>query len=275
MPTDNPDSPQKIALGKRLFTEPRLSVTGQHSCASCHQPDRHFTDGEKVAIGATGQSHTRNTPTLYNVAYHASFGWSDAGLTTLEAQHLVPLLNTEPVELGYTEAHLHALLNSRNYATEFADVFPTSQITTIHLAQALASYVRSIRAPLSAFDRYLFFGDEGALSVDARVGLTLFFSDRLGCTHCHASFNFSGPIAHQVQRAEPVFHVMGVSNSTEAFRAPTLRMVQHTAPYMHDGSIATLRDVIAHYQQIDSERVPDFELSETEIGQLIEFLRAL
>lgn len=102
VPANNPASASKIELGKRLFSEGALSATGEFSCASCHQPQQHFTDGLAVARGATGELHSRNTPTLYNVAYNASFGWDDQGIDTLEAQHLIPLENTDPVEMGFS-----------------------------------------------------------------------------------------------------------------------------------------------------------------------------
>ncbi len=280
IPATNPLTSDKVTLGKRLFSETALSTTGRYSCASCHDPAQHFTDGRPVAIGATGQRHTRNTPTLYNVGYNASFGWEDLGLEDLEAQHYVPLFNTAPVEMGYTDDLLLRLIRGNevqqeDYAAQFASAFPGEEITTAHLVAAIASYVRTIRAPVSAFDRYLFFDDKSNFDKDAEAGLILFFSARLGCANCHASFNFSGSVVHQQQQALPVFHVMGVSGSTVGIRAPTLRAVAHTGPYMHDGSITSLDEVIRHYENADSERVPEFTLTNDERLQLVAFLKTL
>ena len=109
VPADNPMSDAKVALGLALFGDSRLSVTGAYSCASCHRPELAFTDGLPSAVGATGQLHARNTPSLFNVAYNASFGWADPNTRTLEAQHLIPMYNTEPVELGLNEEQVARL----------------------------------------------------------------------------------------------------------------------------------------------------------------------
>ncbi len=284
IPADNALTADKIALGKRLFSETALSATDTYSCASCHQPDRHFTDGLPHAVGATGEHHTRNTPTLYNVAFNASYGWEDLGLTTLEAQHAVPLFNTTPVEMGYDESRLEQLALDETYREDFASAFGNSDgdsganpelFSTSNVIKALASYVRTITPPLAAFDAYLFDDDKTALTEGAVAGLVLFFSDRLGCAQCHATLNFSGPINHAVQTAPPVFHVTAVGGTNQAFRAPTLRMIKHTAPYMHDGSLTTLAQVVQHYQQIRVERVPEFSLTDKEARQLIAFLESL
>lgn len=272
LPEDNPPSEAKIALGQRLFHETALSVNATRSCASCHQPERHFTDGLARAVGALGDEHPHNTPTLYNVAYNTSLGWGDDGLTSLEQQHRVPLFNRAPVEMGYRDEFVTRLEEDASYVAAFEAAFGAG-ITTDRIILALASYVRTIRAPQSAFDRYLFYDE--ALDADADAGLSLFFSERLGCATCHASFTLSGPINHAEQKAAPVFHITGVGGSSRAWRAPTLRMVSETGPYMHDGSIPDLAGVLRHYETTDAERVPDFSLSEAERHQLIAFLKTL
>ncbi len=272
IPTDNALTPARISLGQRLFHDPALSVNGSTSCATCHQPERHFTDGRPRAIGALGGEHPHNTPTLYNTAYNASFGWRDEGLTSLESQHRVPLFNQTPVEMGYEDEFAERLAADPTYVNAFAAAYGMP-ITTARIIKALASYVRTLTPPETAFDRYLFYDEP--LDATARNGMTLFFSERLGCGSCHAAFTLSGPIHHGDQRAEPVFHVTAVGGSGTAFRAPTLRAVQHTAPYMHDGSLATLEDVIRHYETTDAERVPEFVLSRTERSALAAFLRTL
>ena len=279
-PTDNPSTLAKVRLGERLFDEPLLSAQGTMSCATCHQPERHFTDGQAVAIGVDGAPHQRNTPTLYNVGYNASYGWSDDGIYRLEAQLLIPLGNRHPQEMGFDHHTLPRLLQEDGYADLFAQAFAGEQISVTHLTAALASYLRSLAAPVSAFDRHLFFDDSTALSDAAKRGLDLFFSPSLGCASCHASFNLSGPVRHQRSTAAPVFHVMGVGGSPLAFRAPTLRSVVHTAPYMHDGSVPTLAAVVARYENIAAlrlphDRVPQFTLTDAQRGDLVAFLGSL
>ena len=272
-PEDNPSSAAKVALGEALFSDTQLSGNGTYSCATCHKPEAHFTDGLEVAIGATGELHSRHTPTLYNVAYHASFGWDDTALTSLEDQHIVPLTNKAPVEMGFRD---DLLLNIEGtYSTQFERAFPDESLSLNTVVKAIAAYVRTIRAPESAWDRYVYFDEQEALSAEAKAGMALFFSERLGCSHCHGSFNFSGPLKHLVEQAEPVFHHTGVAGSELSFRAPTLRAIQHTAPYMHAGQLDSLRDVLSHYEQTEAERVPDFKLTEQERIELISFLEAL
>ena len=277
VPKDNPLTPEKIALGHQLFSDTRLSVNGTYSCATCHIPDQHFTDGKALAVGATGAQLPRNTPTLYNVAFNASFGWSDLGITELEDQHLIPLLSTAPIEMGFNQSQLDALNQDPALVGQFADAFgdPVAEISIDHIVAALASYIRTIRAPRSAFDRYLFFDRKDALSGLAQEGMTLFFAEEIGCATCHASLSFSGPVRHATQVAEPVFHNTGIDAEGAAFRAPTLRAIKHTAPYMHDGSIQTLEQVVQHYEQVDVERVPDFALNEQQRRALVAFLESL
>lgn len=273
VPSDNPMTPEKIALGKALFSDTRLSLTGQYSCASCHNPSNHFTDGLTVAIGVNGDMHSRHTPTLYNAAYHSSFGWDDASLTTLEAQHIVPLTNDQPVEMGFTEQLLPDIQSA--YQTELEAVFPKEPLSLALIVKAIATYVRTLRPPESAWDRYVYFDKQDALSPQAKTGMALFFSDRLGCAHCHSSFNFSGPLTFANTHAEPVFHHTGVAGVDDTFRAPTLRAINYTAPYMHAGQLKSLDDVIQHYETTEAERIPDFRLNAQERAALISFLKTL
>lgn len=284
-PANNPANAVKIDLGQRLFFETALSVNASYSCASCHDPENHYTDGRKVAVGATGQLHSRNTPTLYNVGYGASFGWDDQGIFELEQQHLIPLLNTNPIEMGYIPEYGSRLRHQPAYAEMFALAFPgqqrTNETNLTLITRALASYVRTIRHPDNQFDQYIFGDDPNALSNPAKAGLELFTSPRLGCSNCHNSFNLSGPVVYlnQVNAPDqvnaPEFHHTGVDGSTHKFRAPTLRAIRHTAPYMHAGNLSTLDDVLQHYQSTTAPAVPRFSLTPTEHAQLIAFLKTL
>jgi len=318
VPADNPMSVAKVAFGERLFFDGRLSVTGAYSCASCHDPALAFTDGRVTAIGATGEHHTRNTPTLINVAYAASFGWSDPSLTTLEAQHRVPMFNHAPVELGLDQVlsqRLSELSVDDAIAALHEAAFPgaDASITLDQIIQALASYVRTLIAADSAFDGYLY-RDADALTVEARRGMRLFFSERTNCSLCHASFNLSGPVVQQgIPVPKSVFHNTGLYNiegsgrypdiglalhtgraaDMGAFRAPTLRNVAVTAPYMHDGSLPTLEAVIDFYNAggrlietgplagdgrvnpYKRKEIRVLELSEQDKADLVAFLESL
>lgn len=272
VPADNPMTAGKVAFGERLFFDARLSVTGAYSCASCHLPGLAFTDGRTTAIGATGEDHTRNTPTLINVAYAATFSWADPSLTSLEQQHRVPMLNHAPVEMGLDQVlplRLQDLGSDELIAQLHREAFPDAdaEITLTQVVQAIASYVRTLISADSAFDRYLYWGED-TLPSDAKRGMKLFFSERTNCSLCHASFNLSGPVRQQgVVDPRPVFHNTGLYNiggtgrypdpgleahthngaDMGAFRAPTLRNIAITAPYMHDGSITTLAEVVDFY----------------------------
>jgi cytochrome c peroxidase len=289
-------SEAKVTLGGLLFADTRLSVTGDYSCASCHRPALAFTDGRATAVGATGQRHRRNTPSLLNVAYNASFGWADPTTTTLEAQHRIPMFNADPVELGTDAARmLDALRADESFMARARAAFGTVPLDLDRVIDALASYVRSLIVADSPFDRHLYYDEE--LNPAARQGLQLFFSERLGCSQCHASFNLSGPVrTAAMPDVELVFHNTGLTARTldrglgmhtgrpeddGAFRAPSLRNVARTAPYMHDGSLPTLQAVVAFYASGGRDHpnkraeLRSFTLSDSETDALIAFLESL
>ncbi len=317
VPDDNPMSGEKVALGRRLFYEPRLSITGAYSCASCHQQSRAFTDGRARAIGATGQAHPRSSMTLGNVAYAATLQWAEPGLRSLEAQATGPLLNEHPVEMGLKGREAEALRGleaDASYRRDFARAFPGegAPINLDNLARALASFERTLISGRSAFDRRVFDDDGAAMSESARRGMALFFSERIGCAQCHSGINFSGPVRHAgAEQAQPVFantalynadgngrypeSAAGLAASTGRetdhgrFRVPSLRNVAVTAPYMHDGSLATLDDVIDHYaaggrqaplgpaapNRYRDARLAPFQITTMERADLVAFLRSL
>ncbi|NJN50844.1 MAG: di-heme enzyme [Gammaproteobacteria bacterium] len=258
VPVGNPMTPAKVALGERLFSDPRLSLTGTWSCASCHDPARAFTDGRTRAVGATGEVHARNTPTLVNAAYGASLGWLADAPQTLEAQHRIPLTNRHPVELGFESTA--ALAEDQAVRALYPDGFGIDELIDV-----LASYTRTLIFADSPFDRYVYYG-EPVLSEPARQGLMLFLSPRTGCSECHRGFTLSGPSVHALSPdTQPAFH--------DGVRAPTLRNVAVTGPYLHDGSIETLAGVIDFYaSQGRGEPVP---LSAEERGALVAFMKAL
>ena len=193
VPADNPMSQPKVELGRRLFFEPKLSVTGRYSCASCHDPGRSYADARAQARGATGQTLPHNAMALVNVAYNVSFGWDQPRLRSLEAQMLVPLMNEHPVELGLrgrAAAVCAQLAQQPEYARGFAQAFPgeATPVTLANLIRAIAAFERTLIFGRSPFDRYVFEGEHTALSPQAKRGMALFFSARAGCSSCHSGF---------------------------------------------------------------------------------------
>lgn len=275
VPKDNPMTEAKVALGRYLFFDKRLSGNQTQSCGSCHAQRLAFSDGLARAVGSTGQMHPRGSMALVNVAYNSTLAWVNPALLTLEQQLPLPLFGEHPVELGATGKEDEILMRLRTdarYVELFRDAFPgqASPFSFPNVIQALASFTRSLISGNSPFDRYAFRQDRSALGASALAGMRLFFSERLECFHCHGGFNFSASTTHEGSVFEEIaFHNNGLYNvgGTGAyppdnpglfqftgdrrdlgkFRAPTLRNIAVTAPYMHDGSLATLEEVLDFY----------------------------
>jgi cytochrome c peroxidase len=282
VPLDNPLSEAGVRLGRTLFFDPDLSADRSLSCASCHQPGRHFTDGRARAVGIGGHEGRRNVPSVLNVAYGRSFFW-DGRAGSLEEQILEPIQSDAELGLGLI-ALVHRLSARESYPPAFRDAFGDAAITPDRVARAIAGYLRTLRSGNAPIDRFLY-GDTRSLSPDARRGFRLFVG-RANCGVCHTIPLFTD---HQ-------FHNTGISWGSEdtgrlavtgqesdrgSFKTPSLRNVAGTAPYMHDGSIGTLEEVIEHYDRggtpnprLDEEIRP-LRLSPDEKRQLIAFLRAL
>ncbi|MBL0697345.1 methanobactin export MATE transporter MbnM [Comamonas sp. JC664] len=275
VPADNPMTEAKVQLGRRLFYDVRLSQNGTQSCASCHEQARAFTDGRATSVGSTGHVHRRNSQGLANVAYATSLTWANPALTSLESQALVPLFGKEPVELGFGDREpelLERLRSDAALAAEFRGAFPDAvePVSLATLTRALASFQRSLISGGSAYDRYIYGNEVEAMTRQQKRGMELFFSERLECDHCHSGFNFQDATVHETT-FEPIlpFHNTGLYNEDGQgtypavdpglieltgraedmgrFRAPSLRNVAVTGPYMHDGSLETLSDVLDHY----------------------------
>jgi cytochrome c peroxidase len=278
-------SEPKVALGRRLFFDPQLSITGRYSCASCHDPARAFTDGRPVAVGALGDELPRNAMSLANVAYNISFGWLKPGASTLETQMRQPLLNTHPVELGLTGCEDSAaaqLAADPTYATAFAAAFPNEGPPTTfdHLIKAIAAFERTLISGDSPFDRYVFLGDHTALSNQAKRGMALFFSRTAGCASCHTGFNFTGTWRDsEGETGKAAFASNGVT--AQPMRVPTLRNIALSGPYMHDGRFPTLDAVLDHYFGLGERairydpRLPRVSLDMQQKADLIAFLTSL
>lgn len=284
VPEDNPLTKDKVALGRRLFFDRRLSRDYTLSCAGCHDPARGFTDGKAVSEGVFHRRGTRNVPTLVNRGYGAAFFW-DGRVSNLEEQVLQPILSSVEMDMS-TEEAVSRLQRDRHYRAEFQQAFG-SEVNRDDLARALASFVRTILSGDSPYDRHLN-GDQNALSADAREGL-LIFRGKGNCITCHVGPNLTDERFHNTGIAwrdgkltDPGrFAVTRKDQDRGAFKPPTLREIKRTAPYMHDGSLKTLEDVIDYYDRggnrnpyLDSELRP-LRLTSEEKRVLISFLRSL
>jgi cytochrome c peroxidase len=276
VPADNPMSEAKVALGRKLFFDTRLSVSGRDSCASCHDPAKSFTDGRAASVGATGDKTAHSSMALVNVAYNLSFGWGKPNVRTLEQQMLEPMLNEHPLELGLKgrETHVAAELGrDPHYAAAFAASFPDAAggVRFEHIVKAIAAYERTLISGSSPFDAYVFRGEHDALPANAKRGMALFFSQRTGCSGCHSGFNFAGNwVDAQGATGEASFERNGVGDT--AMRVPTLRNIALTAPYMHDGRFPSLAAVLDHYVAVDRKGL---SLSADERSDLLAFLDSL
>lgn len=309
VPQHNPMSDAKVALGRALFYDKALSFNGEVACASCHQQQFAFSDPRQFSVGAQNETTKRNSLALVNVAYNGSLTWAHNGLDEIEQQILIPLFTEHPIEMGVTgnEQQILKALDSEKYSLLSEEAFGQALDFDV-IVQALASFVRSLTSFNSDFDRYTYQMQDDALSESAIRGLDLFFSERLECFHCHGGFNFTQSSKHDFQQLDlRPFHHTGLYNTDVQgaypesdqglieitqqasdmgrFRAPTLRNIAVTAPYMHDGSIATLSDVIDFYAQggrgkgkhspLKSIFVKGFELTEQEKQDLLAFLHSL
>ena len=264
-PPGNPLTADKVRLGRYLFYDKRMSTNGTSSCATCHRQELAFTDGRAQAVGATGQTHPRGSMSLVNVAYNQVFNWSNPNVRTLEEQALTPMFGTSPVELGVVRQELLGLIRSDPvYRTLFPLAFPgeANPYRIANVTRALASFERTILSAGSPYDRFHLAGREDAIPESARRGEILFFLDYGGpaCFRCHGGFNFNdtkefhntglynvaGPFSYPVPNLGLYQHTRKPADVGK-FKAPTLRNIALTAPYMHDGSIATLGEVVDHY----------------------------
>jgi len=267
-------------LGEKLFADTRLSGDGTRSCATCHQPDRAFTDGVALAAARRSTTLARNTPTLLNVGWARAFNW-DASATSLEVQAVRPI--TSRLELaGRFNEIVQSLETDPAMHHAFRQAFPQAvqPVSQTTLLAALAAYQRTLSAPLTAFDSWVG-GDASALSPSALRGFAIFVG-KGGCVACHSGWRMSDDALHDI--GLPLGDAPG--NAAEpgirAFKTPTLRAIASTAPYMHDGSIASLAGVIRHYADgvvrrrgLSHNMPTQLELAPVERGDLVAFLEAL
>ena len=284
IPEDNPLTLDKVSLGRRLFSDTILSRNRRLACVTCHDPGRAFTDGRPVAVGIFGRTGTRHVPTLVNRGYGRAFFW-DGRIPRLDTQVLQPIRDRKEMDLPLGEA-VERLRDHDEYPALFQAAFGRA-ITTDDLGRALASYVRTILTGGSPFDHYMN-GERDALSKRALEGLRI-FRGKGNCTACHVGPTFTDERFHNTGVAwqdgelldQGRYQVTGTEDDRGAFKTPTLREVTRTAPYMHDGSLATLADVIEFYDRGGNENpfrdreLRPLSLTAAEKGALLAFLESL
>ena len=329
VPGNNPQTPAKIALGSRLFNDVRFSATGDVSCATCHAPDKAFTDSPlSVSEGINKLTGTRNAPTVVNAAFNATQFW-DGRSPDLEDQALHPFLNPVEMALPSHDVILEIVRDDDAYVKAFRDVFDVRarDITMKEVTMAIAAFERTQVSGDSPFDRWYFGGDQDAMSEAAVRGFATFLGNGR-CVSCHTIEQdhavFTDHLFHnigigindiqdkvpdlarafQVAKNEGIdvdvavltdpdtshlgrFAVDDQLSSMGGFKTPTLRNIAVTAPYMHDGSLATLREVVEHYNNGGVTNPDDpvnpylsggirpLNLTEQEIDDLVAFMEAL
>jgi cytochrome c peroxidase len=293
IPADNPPTADSIALGRKLFFDVRLSADDTVSCATCHNPQLSFTDGLPGSRGIGKKIGRRNAPTVLNSAYYSTYFW-DGRAASLEQQAGFPIAN--PDEMGQShELSIKKFEKIPEYKKEFELVYGPGRLTIEKIENALASYERTLLSGDSAFDRYYFTGDKTALSAEAVRGLKIFTDkNRANCVTCHTIqekfATFSDGKFHNLGagvNSKGELTDLGRYEQTKvevdkgAFRTPDLRNVAKTAPYMHDGSLKTLKDVVDFYDgggtsnpNLDKE-IKELKLSEREREDLVAFLESL
>jgi cytochrome c peroxidase len=280
-PADNPPTAAKVALGKRLFEDAELSSTGTIACRSCHDPKLAFTDGESTGKGVTGKPLVRHTPTLWNLAWSPLLFW-DGRAASLEDQIRFPV--EHPDEMGSTlENGVLRLQRHDSYVRAFAEAFPQDPtVTANNIAKALAAYERTLVSPPTRFDKWA--AGDATLTPSEVAGFRI-FTGKGRCSNCHSGFAFTdngfydiGLPSEDLGRGP----IVGLAVANHAFKVPTLRELAWTAPYMHDGSLGTLDDVVRIYEMggvhrpTRSNDLPEIiRLTDQERADLIAFLESL
>ncbi|MFB6469279.1 cytochrome-c peroxidase [Cytobacillus sp. Hz8] len=278
IPDDNALTDEKIELGNKLFFDPRLSGNNKLSCASCHATGAAFGDGLKTFIGFNGFKGPRNSPTIINAGYYEDYFW-DGRADSLEAQALGPIQAEHEMN-----SNLDQLIKELNgvpaYVSDFKNVFD-DKITADTIAKAIASFERTIVIKDTAFDQYLK-GDDNAISDEAKEGMKV-FAGKANCISCHAGATLSDNSYHNLGMTgdDGRFAVTNDKADKGKIRTPALRGVAHTAPYMHDGSLATLEDVVNYYNQgggNDTNKdslIQPLNLTDEEVSALVAFLESM
>jgi len=285
-PAENQTTPPRVELGKALFFDPRLSGNGTISCATCHNPSLGWSDGLRTGVGISGSVLGRATPTVLNTAYNTQFMW-DGRKKSLEDQALGPMKTPEEMKTDFSAAL--ALLNrTGGYRAMFHAAYPNEPISEETVAKAIAAFERTVVSKDSRFDRWIA-GDRSALTAQEYRGYKLFTDPAKGnCAVCHKPPNFTDNGFHNIGIAHAPgqedlgrFKIRPVAVSKGAFKTPTLRDIELTAPYFHSGSAATLAETVEHYARGGDDRsnvspeVRKLNLSAAEKADLVAFMKSL
>ena len=284
IPPGNPQTPAKIELGRKLFLDQRLSGRRLMSCATCHDPSKAYTDGRALAVGGSGFTLRRRTPSLLNAAYNRTQFW-DGRAKTLEEQALIPLLADNEMGMPGRKALLTRVQKIPEYRSEFREAFGR-EINLPDMARALAAFERTLVTPDSAFDRYET-GDKQALTDQQKRGLILFIG-KAACSQCHNGPNFTDSKFHRLgflpgQHANSDLGRFAITHDPAdryAFKTPSLRNASRQSHFMHDGSLASLEQVIEFYDDgggrgPKSKLLFKLDLADAEKADLLVFLRTL
>jgi len=280
-PKDDAYTPAKAALGKKLYFDTRLSVTSAQSCASCHNPGYGWGDGLAVGVGHGMARLGRHSPTIINAAWSSIFMW-DGRLATLEDQALGPIQSPGEMNMPIDDL-MHRLASIPEYKPLFDTAFPKDGMKVATLAKAIATYERTVVSERAPFDAWIG-GNEKAISEEAKHGFEL-FNGKAQCSACHEGWNFTnegfqdiGLPSADIGRGQFLPQVIKMQH---AFKTPSLREISRRSPYMHDGSLATLEDVIEHYDHggVDrpsrSDLMRPLDLTSQEKADLVAFLKTL
>jgi cytochrome c peroxidase len=283
IPSDNQPTQHRIDLGKMLFFDPILSRDSTVACGSCHFPEHKMTDARSLSVGIDSQTTFRNAMTILNVAYQPYLFW-DGGVPTLEQQVLAPISN--PHEMDY-DANLvvERLKKHPVYPQMFRDAYD-QEPTIYSLTRAIACYERTLFTGKSRYDRFLYYKDSSALSSSEQNGMKIFFGEQGECFHCHGEYNFTDYSfrnngLYEFYQDSGRARITLEPSDAGKFKVPSLRNVDLTAPYMHDGSLATLEEVVDHYNSggknnpNKSGLIKPLGLSDSEKQDLINFLKSL
>ncbi|QGM45039.1 methanobactin export MATE transporter MbnM [Methylocystis heyeri] len=320
VPADNPMSEAKFQLGRRLFYDKRLSGNGTLACSSCHLQERAFTDGRMTGTGSTGENTPRNPPSIVNSAWHGTYTWANPALVTLESQMGNPLFGERPIEMGVNDKNKAEIVArfraDADYAKRFREAFPekADPVSFETIVKAIAAFQRGVISFDSRYDQYL----QGRIKLTEQEqrGHDLYFGEKAECHHCHGSVNLDDQFVHaKTREAETPFHntglydtdgkgaypypnrglfdITGDPEDMGKFRAPSLRNIAVTAPYMHDGTVATLEEVVDIYSRggrkietgpsagdgaaspLKSSLIVKIDMTPQEKADLLAFLRTL
>jgi cytochrome c peroxidase len=277
-PADNPSTPEKVALGRKLFFDPGLSGNGRIACASCHDARRSFGDSASLSLGVTGERLVRHSPTVINLAWSDAFFW-DGRARTLEQQAVMPIADAREMGMPH-EVMVARLRADADYRSLFQRAFAGEGASVATVGKALAAFQRSLVFAASPFDRWIA-GDESAISESAKRGF-IDFNTRAGCAQCHSGWNFSDGKFHDVGVPGDDVGRFGVEADESLrhwFKTPGLRNIAERAPYMHTGQLGSLNEVLRFYNRGFTRRStlsPEMRNVRTRGGRdIIAFLQSL